>query len=68
MENKKTKEIQTRISEERKKQGYSFRKFAKMIGYTARAVSYWETGQRTINIDAADKALKALGLTVTLGK
>lgn len=56
------------IAEERKKQGISAKELERRSGISARAITYWETGKRTITeIDVADKVLKGLGLTYTIG-
>lgn len=67
MINEKAFKIQKLIKIERVKQGISVRKFAKMIECSPRAVSLWDAGQRAITIEMADKALKALGVSVRLG-
>lgn len=56
------------IREERIKLGLSQRELAKRIGCTGRAIGYWEAGIKTPSLDLADKALKALGLSLTIGK
>lgn len=61
-------EIGKIIEKERKKQHLSKYKLAKMAGVTETAIRYWESGKRTMNISSADKVLKALGVTVTIGK
>ena len=68
MINKKALQIQQKIKAERLIQGISVRKFAKMMGCTPRAVSLWDAGERAITIEMADKALKALGMSVVIGK
>lgn len=64
----KAQEIQELILKEWERQGITYQDFAQRIGCSTRSLSYWKTGENTITIDMADKALKALGLTVTLGK
>ena len=61
-------EIQQKIREERVRQGISVRKFAKMMGCTPRSVSLWDAEERAITVEMADKALKALGVSVVIGK
>ena len=62
------KEISMLIKTEREKQGLTKSELAKKAGVTVRAIEYWENGKRTITeIDAADKVLKALGVTFVLG-
>lgn len=63
----KSKEIQNLITDERRRQGITYRKFAEMIGTNARLLVEWKNG-KGISINMADKALKALGLSVTIGK
>nr|DAS46957.1 MAG TPA: helix-turn-helix domain protein [Caudoviricetes sp.] len=46
----------------------NYKEFGALLGCTGRSVSYWETGKRNISLDAADKAFKNLGITVTIGK
>ncbi|MGF6376882.1 DNA-binding transcriptional regulator YiaG [Clostridiales Family XIII bacterium PM5-7] len=41
---------------------------ARMLGCTTRIVRYWENGERGMSIDMADKALRLLGISYTLGK
>lgn len=64
----KQEEVSKILKKERLKRGLTFKEFGKLIGCTGRAVSYWETGKRNISLDAADKAFKNLGITVTIGK
>lgn len=63
------REIQTLITEEREKQGYTYREFAKMIGCDKGTLLKWKR-HKTANLDVelADKALKALGVSATIGK
>lgn len=56
------------IKNERKKQGISQKKLAEAAGVTTRAVIYWENGQRQISIENADRILKALNITIKIGK
>lgn len=55
------------IREERIKQGMSQRELARRIGCTGRAIGYWEAGVKTPSLDLADKTLKALGISLTIG-
>lgn len=50
------------------RQGLSCQKLGKMSGVTPRLISYYAKGQRTPSIYAADKILKALGVTMVLGE
>lgn len=63
----KTREIQQLITEERKRQGITYRKFAEMIGTDARRLVAWKNGESGISLSLADKALKVLRLSVTIG-
>lgn len=55
------------LKQEREKQGISQRELAKKIDCTGRAVGYWETGIKTPSLVLADKALKVLGVSLTIG-
>lgn len=50
-----------------KEQKMSKRELAEKIGCTTRHIYYWQNGERSISIDMADKALKVLGVSCTLG-
>lgn len=52
---------------EREKQGLTKYRLAKMANVTETAIRYWESGERKMNIDSADKVFKALGVTVMIG-
>lgn len=52
---------------ERKKKGITQAKLSEMTGFTIRAISFWETGQREITIRNADVVAKALGISVVIG-
>lgn len=56
------------IESERTKQGLSRYRLAQISGVTLKAISYWETGERNISIDCADKVFNALGVTIRIGK
>lgn len=56
------------IKNERIKQGISQKKLAEAAGVTTRAIIYWENGQRKISIENADRILKALDITIKIGK
>ncbi|MCC7571499.1 helix-turn-helix domain-containing protein [Candidatus Micrarchaeota archaeon] len=64
----KTKEIQELLKKERARRGLNFKQFGILIGCTGRAVSYWETGERLITLDMADKVLKRLHMSITIGE
>lgn len=55
------------IEKERIKSNITKSKLAKMVGCTSRAIHYWENGKRSISLENADKVLKALGTTITIG-
>lgn len=56
------------IKKERKKQGLSANKLAKMAGCSARAITYIEKGERKPrDIYFIDKLLKALNLSIRIG-
>jgi len=55
------------VKEEREKQGMTKRELARRIGCTDRAISYWETGEKSPNITLADKALKELEISLKIG-
>ena len=61
----KAGEVTKVIFDEMKKQGLSYRKFAEKIGCHYMTIYQWKKHQ--IRLDVADKALKALGISVTIG-
>lgn len=56
------------VKEERVKQGMSQRKLAETAGVTPRAIIYWESGQRQMSVENADKVLKALHVSIKIGE
>lgn len=52
----------------RKQRGITQEKLSEMTGFTTRAISYWETGQREISLKNADIVAKALKIKVTIGE
>ena len=64
---KKSEEILDMILRSMRDRKISKRELAKKIGCTTRHIYYWQNGERSISIDMADKALKALGISYTLG-
>lgn len=56
------------LKEERIKRGLSQKKLAEAAGVTARAIIYWESGQRQMNIENADKLFKALHTSIKIGE
>lgn len=61
-------EIGKIIKEQRLKNNISISNLAKKIGCTERAIFYWESGERSISLENADKILKELNITLTIGK
>ncbi len=61
-------EIIELIEKERKEQMISKKELAQAMGCSVRAINYWLKEERRISIETADKALKVLGITYTLGK
>lgn len=56
------------LKEERIKSGYSQKRLAEAAGVTPRAIIYWESGQRQMSIENADKVFKALHTSVKIGE
>ena len=56
------------IKEKREIKGISRMKLAELSGFTDRAIAYWEYGERQISLENADRLLKALGTTLSIGK
>ena len=56
------------VKAERRKQGISQQKLADAAGVTKRALNYWEKGTKHMNLESADKVLKALGISFTIGE
>lgn len=56
------------LKDEREKQNLSKYRLAKLADVSEMAITHWERGERTMNIDAADRIFKALGISVTIGK
>lgn len=59
-------EITKLINQERIRQGMSINELARRTGVSVSNASYWLTGGG-ITLENADKALKALGIEVTIG-
>ena len=68
MEMKRNNEVVGRILGECRSRKISQSELARMLGCTVRLVRYWEHGERGMSIDMADRALRILGLTYTLGR
>lgn len=56
------------LKEERVRQGKSQQQLAEDAGVTKRAVAYWESGKRKMNIESADKVFRALHISVVIGE
>lgn len=56
------------LKEERIKQGKSQQQLAEEAGVTKRAIAYWESGQKKMNIESAEKVFKALHTSVIIGE
>lgn len=61
------KEILKHIEDGLNELGISKRTLAKELGCSVRLVHYWFKGERSISISMADKALKFLGKSYTIG-
>lgn len=55
------------IRNERKKRNISQARLGEMVGVSREAVKRWETGRAGITADHADKAFRALGVSITIG-
>ncbi len=62
------KEIAEIIKQERIKRNLSYEEIAQKAGVTSRAVRLWERNERSISLKNADKVLKALDVSLTIGK
>lgn len=56
------------LREERKRQGISRLALAEAAGVTDRAIYYWESNKRKMNVDSADKVFKALHISIVIGE
>ncbi len=56
------------VQNERIKKGLSANALGKKAGISGRAITYWESGQREPSLESAHKVLKALGVTMVIGK
>lgn len=63
----KWREIMDLIEKERIRQGLTMSDLARLMDVRPSNVNYWKHGGG-ISLENADKALRVLGLTVTLGK
>lgn len=55
------------IQEKRKEQNLTKKALARLAGCTDTAIGHWETGKRKPSLEMADKILKALGESMTIG-
>ncbi|MEG2522237.1 MAG: helix-turn-helix transcriptional regulator [Anaerovoracaceae bacterium] len=60
-------ELQRLIKEKRIEQELSVREFAKLMGCSARIISYWDAEERQMTLDNIDEALNVLGLKIEIG-
>lgn len=56
------------LKEERVRQGKSQQQLAEESGVTKRAIAYWESGNKKMSIDSAEKVFRALHVTVVIGE
>lgn len=56
------------IIEEMRTQGISYREFARRIGCSKATIEYWKNGDRNLSVAMADRALRELGISITIGK
>ena len=56
------------LKSERKKQRLSYRKLADMCGLTYQQIWNWERKVHPPSLEGADKVLKVLGISLTIGK
>ena len=49
------------VAREREARGMTKTELAKLVGFTSRAVQYWEQGKKNITLENAAKLLDALG-------
>ena len=62
-------DITGRILDEMKKKNISTRELSERSGLTKRYIDYLKKGEKQVmNIDIADRLLKALGSSATIGK
>lgn len=55
------------IAQERVKKNMSKASLAKLVGCSTRAIEYWESDERGISLDNANKIFIALGVTIKIG-
>lgn len=56
------------IKQERMKQELSYEEIAKRVGVTSRSIRLWEKQERSISLENADKIMKALNVSIVVGK
>lgn len=54
------------LQHERKKRGITQTKLAEMTGFTIRAISYWESGDRELSIANAIKIFQSMGIKIKI--
>lgn len=47
--------------------GKSQQRLAEEAGVTKRSISYWESGEKKMSVDSADRVFRALGITIIIG-
>lgn len=63
----KAEEVRMMILEPLVKEGITLAELARRTGCLPRTIQYWSTGRMSPSLNQADKALKALGLSMTIG-
>ena len=63
----KSNELKEIIFNEMKAQGYSYRKMANKVGCHHETFARWKEGKNNMTLEMADKVLRALGISVTIG-
>lgn len=56
------------LKEKRILRGFSQQELANRIDVSKRTINYWESGQKKMSLENADKAFRALETTITIGK
>lgn len=56
------------LREQRVKLGITQQKLAEDAGVTKRAIAYWESGKRRMNLESAQKVFKALHISLKIGE
>ena len=55
------------LREKREEVNMSIKELAASAGVSERAIYFWERGDRQMSLNCADRLLKALGVSVTIG-